>query len=143
MSDDDVDLNQIVAEAKNFSSQFGALLKAADKLAEFGDLQRAEAEARQAVSKVQAELAVLRDERGAGYAKIHTEIESLLKHRYREFERQLAAESTLRVSVASLEEKRAELTAKIAELERRIAQGEARHADVNSRIAVLRTSLER
>ena len=142
MSESD-DLQLIVKQAKQFSEQFGALLKAADKLAEFGDLRHAESEARQAAAKAQRELDVLNSERGAAYQKVHDTIEAELRHRYREHERLLATESTLRVSVASLEEKATELRAQCADLERRIAQGEARHADVNNKIAVLRTSLER
>jgi hypothetical protein len=142
MSESD-DFQLIVEQAQRFSEQFGALLKVANKIEEIGDLQRAESEARQATAKVQAELAVLNNERSAGYAKIHDAIEAELKYRYREFERQLSAESTLRISVAGLEERQAELRGKLAELERKIAQGEARHADVNSKISILRTSLDR
>jgi hypothetical protein len=141
MSDDNFEL--IVEQAKRFSEQFGALLKAADKLAEFGDLQHAEAEARQATAKVQRELDILNSEKGAAYQKVHDAIEAELKYRYREHERLLATESTLRVSVASLEERQAELRGKLAELERKIAQGESRYSEVNSRLSGLRASLER
>jgi predicted nucleic acid-binding Zn-ribbon protein len=137
------DFQLIVEQAQRFSEQFGALLKAADKLAEFGDLQRAESEARQAAAKAQRELDILNSEKGAAFQKVHDAIEAELKYRYREHERLLATESTLRVSVRGLEEKATELRAQCADLERRIAQGEARHADVNSKIAVLRTSLDR
>ena len=142
MSESD-DFQLIVEQAKRFSEQFGSLLTVANKLAEIGDLKHAESEARQSLAKVQRELDVLNSEKGHAYQKVHDAIEAGLKHRDQEHERLLSTESTLRVSVRGLEEKRAELQGKLAELERRIAQGESRFADVNGKISMLRTSLER
>jgi hypothetical protein len=140
MSDD---FELIVEQAQRFSEQFGALLKAADKLAEFGDLQRAESEARQSLAKVQGELAVLNNERSAGYQRIHDAIEAELKFRYKEHEKLLASESTLRTSVANLEVKAEELRGRLADYERRTQQAEARYIDASGKISVLRTSLDR
>jgi hypothetical protein len=141
MSDDNFEL--ITEQAKRFSEQFGSLLTVANKLAEIGDLRRAESEAQQSLARVQRELDVLNSERGAAYQKVHDTIEAELKYRYREFERQLSAESTLRVSVTGLEERQAELRGKLADLERKTQQAEGRFADATGRLAGLRSSLER
>jgi chromosome segregation ATPase len=140
---DESDFQLIVEQAKRFSEQFGALITVGNKLAEIGDLRHAESEAQQALARVQRELDVLNSERGAAYQKVHDAIEAGLKHRYQEHERLLSTESTLRVSVRGLEEKRAELQGKLSDLERRIAQGEARYADVTGKLSGLRQSLDR
>jgi chromosome segregation ATPase len=137
------DFQMIVEQAKRFSEMFGALTRVGDILSEIGDLRHAESEARQALTKVQRELAILNSERGAAYQRIHDAIEAELKFRYKEYEKLLANESTLRASVANLTEKDAELRGRLADYERRTAQAEARHADATNKISVLRTSLDR
>jgi chromosome segregation ATPase len=142
MSETD-DFQVIVEQAKRFSEQFGALITVGNKLAEIGDLRHAESEAQQALAKVQRELDVLNSERGAACQKVHDTIEAELKFRYKEHERLLATESTLRTSVANLEAKAEELRGRVADYERRTQQAELRFADVNGKISMLRTSLDR
>jgi chromosome segregation ATPase len=140
MSDD---IEQVIGQAKSFATQFGALLRAADKLAEFGDIKRAEAEARQAIKKVQGELGVLKGERDRELQRIYDSIEAELRFKYSESEKLLADQAALRVSVKGLEDRQTELRGKLADLERKIAQGEGRFSDITNKLASLRTSLDR
>jgi chromosome segregation ATPase len=139
----DTNYTEVVKQAKNFTSQFGALLKAADELEAIGDLQRHKAELRAAIKKTQGELDVLRDEASRGYQKIYESIEAELKFRYSESEKLLADEVILRTTVKGLEDRRAELTAKNADLERSIGQAEGRYSDVTGKLGMLKASLDR
>jgi hypothetical protein len=141
MSDDDFD--EIANQGQKFASQFGALLKAADKLGELGDLKRAESEARQAVKKTQGELAVLKAATDREYQRIYESIEAELKFKYSESEKLLADQARLRLSVEGLQDREKELRGKLADVERRIGQAEGRHADIVGKLGALRSSLDR
>jgi uncharacterized protein (DUF3084 family) len=141
MSDDNY--TQIVSEAKKLTGMFSALIAVTDRLGELGDLQRAEAEARQAAKKAQGELDVLRNETSRGYQRVRDAVEAEVRFQHSEGEKLLAEVPALRATVENLRAKETELRTRISDLERKAMQAETRANDATGKLGALRASLDR
>jgi hypothetical protein len=135
------DEEEIVQQAKQFSQQFGSLIKVATKLEEIGSLRKARAEARTKLRLVRADLSALKDQQSDIYRRLYSEIEAALKSKYEEAEELLAQRDSLVAQSKELTDRIIEQQARSRDLDHKIDRDEARYRDLESKVGQLRQGL--
>jgi chromosome segregation ATPase len=135
------DTRELVAQARAFAQQFGALMQVAAMLDGVAGL-RDELEAL-TIKRDQAlhELNVLFGERDAELKVLTQQIEDRVRSEHQEAERVLQQEAELRKSVASLSEDLMDKRRKVTGMEQQLMRAEGQLGAVNEKLAQLRGSI--
>jgi chromosome segregation ATPase len=135
------DTRELVAQARAFAQQFGALMQVAAMLDQVGSLKD-ELEAL-TIKRDQAlhELNVLFGERDAELKVLTSEIEARVRGEHQEAERVLQQEAAMRASVQSLSEDLMDKRRKLTSMEQAIMRAEGQYGEINTKLSQLRGSI--
>jgi chromosome segregation ATPase len=135
------DTRELVAQARAFAQQFGALMQVAAMLDQVGSL-RDELEALTVErDRAKHELNVLWGERDGELQKLTEQIETGLKAKYDEAERVLAREAEARKSLQNLSEELMDRRRKLTSMEQAIMRAEGQYGAINEKLSQLRGSI--
>jgi chromosome segregation ATPase len=135
------DTAELVAQARSFSKQFGALMQVAQMLDQVGSLKDELEQLTIKRDQALHELNVLFGERDAELKVLTQQIEDRVRSEHQEAERVLQQEAAMRASVANLSEELQDRRRKLTSMEQQIMRAEGQYGAINEKLSQLRGSI--